>query len=75
MRREQETVDGHDGRVEAKCGIVENNENDRYDNGYNEDHVEDDIEPIAYCLTPYGFLLPCCDGEKNRHIDLKISRR
>lgn len=54
MRREQEAVGDYDGRVEAKCGIVENNN----DNDYNEDHVEDDIEPIAYCLTPCGFFLP-----------------
>lgn len=49
VRCEQEAVGNHDGRVEAKCGIVENNEDDHYDNDNdndNEDHVEDDVELI-----------------------------
>lgn len=55
MRREQEAADGHGRRIEAKCGIVENNEGDHHDNDNddnNEDHVEDDVELIRiFCRT------------------------
>lgn len=52
MRREQKAADSHGRRVEAKCGIVENNEDDPYDNNddYNEDHVED-VELIVYSVA------------------------
>lgn len=52
MRREQKAADGHSGRVETKCGIVENNEGDPYDNNdnHNEDHVED-VELIIYSVA------------------------
>lgn len=54
VRREQEAADDRGRRVEAKCGIDENNEGDRHDNDNddNEDHVENDVEMIAYSQTP-----------------------